>query len=221
MLHILRCLAAMVLITLFSANPAGYASPGDSQEKIAALYGDYRLAVDTTGKLWSKADWEAIGKKTGVPDKLIYYFSSGGMHITTTVRYQGKGQVTVQHFQPDMSITIKEFKDYFPEVVELITCPEAQVFTTNDSTINQRFQEAMNPVGFGVVIQKNVSPKESGVYTLISFNVRDNGRIIRDIRFMDDKMTIVEFTMEKVKAADVRDKQVITSEWKPMKNWFL
>lgn len=219
MYKLLHALMASILITLLAVMPAADASPGDSKEKVAAQYGEYRVVNDSEGRQWAKADWESRGKGA-VAESYVHYFSRQDTKVTTVVAYQG-GRVAQQYFTLDMPITISQFKAYFPEVYALLTDAKAKVFVAKSAERNGKFYEEHNPISFAAVIEKDASPQEAGYYTLISFNIRDNGRLVKDAQYIDGNTAIVEFIMEKFPASDARDKLYITESWKPVKNYFL
>lgn len=218
-----RRLAALLLMLLMVLSSVAYAAPGDTREKTAALYGEYRLVNDSEDKVWSRADWESSKRKGALAESYVHYFSRQGITCTTTVGYTkiGGENVAVQHFSFDTPISVSQFKEYFPEIYALIADAKAKAFIVNSGELNGRFLEEKNPFSFGVIVEKDISSKDTGNYTLMSFNIRDNGRLIKDARFIDNKATIVEFVMEKVSVRDVREKLHMDGIWKPVANYFL
>jgi hypothetical protein len=218
----LYALILTLLISLPVLPPAALAAPGDTREKMAGLYGEYRLVNDTEGKLWSRADWESSKAKRGGPESYVYFFARLDTRMTTVAAYDKRGgdHVALQHFSFDTPISVGKFKEYFPEVYALITDTKAKVFIINSDELNSKFLEEKNTISFGVVVEKEVA-KETGYYTVMSFNIRDNGRLVKDAQYIDGNTAILEFIMEKFPASDARDKLYIAETWKPVKNYFL
>jgi hypothetical protein len=126
-------------------------------------------------------------------------------------------KVVAQRFTPNMPITIKELKLYFPEVYALTKAPKANFFATYNS-LSRNFQEGQSPVSMGVLIREL---SDGNYYSLIAFNIQDEGRLIKEIEYINEDTYIREFTIERASRTTVHDNMDTSNpDWKPIKNYF-
>ncbi len=119
------CVFALLVLSVSQA----FANLDDNRASMAVKYGDYRLVIDKSGHLWTKADWEGGGSAKAKAGAYVYYFTRNGLSMQMEVQYEGDkpdSRVTIQRITPGSGIQIKEFKDYFPEVYTLTVDPKAQ-----------------------------------------------------------------------------------------------
>lgn len=211
-----------VLLTLTFSTPA-FASLADTRASIAQQYGEYRLVIDTDNQLWTSAEWEATGMKKAKASSLMYVFDRQGLRIQMEVQYDGAGPdatVRAQRFTPDAAIRIRDFAAYFPEIAALATAPQAEAFATyNQITLN--FQEEQSPVTMGVVVKAPAAPSKRSYYTLLAFNVQDEGRLLKNPQYIGPDTYIREFTVERVTKSTVSENlNGYGGEWTPVKNYF-
>jgi hypothetical protein len=200
-----------------------FASLNDNKAAMQTQYGDYRLIIDSDNQLWTKAEWETKGYKKAKAASYMHSFSRQGLRIQMEVLYDNDkpdSLVRIQRFTPDMAIKLKDFKAYFPEVYTLITDPKAQVFATHNS-LSRHFQELQSPVRMGVLIKELLGGKNGSYYSLLAFNIQDQGRLVKDIDLIDEDTYIREFTIERTYRTTVHDAMDSGKpEWKIIKNHF-
>lgn len=218
-----KFVAVLVFSLLVVGSSVAFANLNDNRETTAKQYGDYRLLVDTDNQLWTKADWEVKGHKRAKANAYMHSFSRQGLRIQMEVLYDNDkpdAVVRVQRFTPDMAIKMKDFKLYFPEVYAMITAPKAQVFATQD-LLSRNFQELQSPVSMGVIIKEIVDNKNAVYYPLLAFNIQDEGRLIKDMEFIDENTYIREFTIERASRTIVHDAMDSSKpNWKIIKSHF-
>jgi len=218
-----KIVAVLVFSLLVVVSSVAFANLKDTRETTEKQYGDYRLLIDSDNQLWTKADWEAKGSKRAKAGAYMHSFSREGLRIQMEVLYDNDkpdAVVRTQRFTPDMAIKIKDFKLYFPEIYAMITAPKAQVFATNES-LSRHFQELQSPVRMGVLIKELVDNKSGIYYPLIAFNIQDEGRLIKDMEFIDDNTYIREFTIERASRTTVHDAMDSNKpDWKIIKSHF-
>lgn len=221
------CMRKIVAILVFSLlvviSSVAFANLNDTRETTEKQYGDYRLLIDSDNQLWTKADWEAKGSKRAKAASYMYSFSRQGLRIQMEVLYANdkSGEVVrTQRFTPDTAIKLKDFKLYFPEIYATITVPKAQVFGTNNS-LSRHFQEFQSPVCMGVIIKELVGSKNDVYYSLLAFNIQDEGRLVKDMDFIDENTYIREFTIERASRTTVHDAMDSGNpDWKIIKSHF-
>ncbi|SDF51231.1 hypothetical protein [Sporolituus thermophilus] len=218
----MKKLTALVLAALILATAGtAFANLDDTRATIAARYSEYRLVIDTDNQLWTKAEWEATGYKKAKAASFLHAFERQGLHIQMEVQYENNSPgalVKAQRFTPDLAIKIKDFKHYFPEIYALIASPKAEAFATyRDLTRN--FQEAKSPVTMGVVVKTPPAPGKGGYYTLIAFNVQDEGRLLKDAKYINENTYIREFTIERIFRSAAQD-ALGNGDWTPIKKYF-
>lgn len=189
-------LSLFVLLTLSCAS--AFASLHDNRATIAAQYGEYRFVVDNDNQLWTKAEWEAKGSKQAAANSYVYYFNRNGLNFQMNVQYEGtkpESFVRAQRITPDAGIQIKELKAYLPEIYELATAPEANVFTTAND-LSRNFREEGSPVKLAVLVKKQIK-RSSTYYTLLAFSIKDEGRLIKDSQSITPDTYIDELILER------------------------
>jgi hypothetical protein len=215
-----KIIVMLVFSMLLMLSSVAFASLDDNRVSIQQQYGDYRLVIDSDNQLWTRADWEEKGYKKAKAASYRYSFSRHGIGVQMEVMYANNkpdAVVSAQRFTPDMPITIKEFKLYFPEVYALTKAPKANFFATH-SSISRNFQEGESPVGMGILIRELSGGK---YYTLVAFNIQDEGRLIKDIENIDEDAYIREFIIERASRTTVHDNMDTNNpDWKPIKNYF-
>lgn len=213
----------LVFSLLLMMSTAAFANLNDSKESIKNQYGEYRLIIDSDNQLWTKADWEAKGYKKAKAASYMHSFTRQGLRIQMEVLYDNNkpdAVVITQRFTPDAAIKLKEFKQYFPELYPLITAPKAQIFATHNS-LSRHFQELQSPVRLGVLVRELVEKKNGAFYPLLAFNIQDEGRLIKDIDFINEDTYIKEFTIERSSRTTVHDSlDANNPDWKIIKNYF-
>lgn len=218
----MKKLAAVLLSTvIMSASGTALANLDDTKSSISTQYSDYRLVIDTDNQLWTKADWDTKGLQRAKAASYFHSFERQGLRIQMEVQYDGNNPdayVRAQRFTPDMAIQVKELKQYFPEIYNLISAPQAEAFATyRDLTRN--FQEETSPVTMGVVVKKPPSPGKASYYTVIAFNIHDEGRRIKDAKYINDNTYIREITIERIYRTQAQD-ALSNGDWVSIKKFF-
>lgn len=190
------CLLAMLTISVGH----GFAALNDTRATLTSQYGDYHLVSDVYTQLWTKDDWETTGHLRSGANYYIYYFTRNGQQMEMDVRYESDrpdSYVKMQRITPSSPIQIKDFKNYFPEIYQLLTKTTAQSFTTT-ADLTRNFLDERSPVILGVLINEPAAPGRNGYITLISFNIKDEGRLIRNPKYVTPDCYISEFIIERV-----------------------
>lgn len=206
------------LAALMLTSGVAFANLDDTKDSISSRYGDYRLIIDTDNQIWSKVEWESKGVQRAKASSYMYSFTRAGLRTQMEVMYMNDGVVRAQRFTPDTAIKIKDFKTYYPEIHRLITSPKAQAFTTYKQLTTQ-FQEGQSPVTMGIVVKEAPVGHKGSFYTLLSFNVQDEGRLVKDGKFIDQETGIREFTIERVFRTTAND-AIDLGDWQLIKNYF-
>lgn len=209
----------MALSVWLIAIPA-LANLDDTKMTIAQKYGDYRLVIDTDNQPWTKEQWEKSGQKKAQADTYTYRFRREDIGINLDVKYENDRAdsfVRMQRFTPDLPFQIKDFKKMFPEIHVLLSDSETVVFTTYKD-LSRNLMEKNSPVTLGAAYKKDPSPERKGHFTLMAFNIQDEGRLIKDPKYIDENTYIREFTLERTYMAVLKDN--LTVEWKPAPNYF-
>jgi len=216
-----KVVAMLVFSLLVVISSVAFANLNDNRATIQTQYGDYRLLIDSDNQLWTKADWEANGYKKAKAGSYMYSFSRQGLGVQMEVLYDNNkpdSLVRTQRFTPDTAIKLKDFKLYFPEVYTLITAPKAQVFTTH-TLLSRHFQEPESPISMGVLVKELVAG--GSYYPLVAFNIQDEGRLIKDSKFITEDTYIREFTIERTSRTTVNDAMNSSKpDWQIIKNYF-
>jgi hypothetical protein len=191
-----KTIALLLLISCLFVAQTAFAGLDDKRSDIVAKYGEYRMVLDDKGRIWTKADWESGGKE--VANTYIYYYMAKDVKVQLDVQYdkQKDPYVYAQRFTPDWAIQIKELKVYFPEIYAMVTSPEAKVFTTGEK-LTKNFLDEKSPVTLGVMVAKE--PKSvPGMYTLISFNIKGEGTLIKNPKLINGDTYISEIVVERM-----------------------
>ncbi len=214
-----RIVSALIFTMLFTVAGVASASLEDTRATIAQQYGDYRLVIDSDNQLWTKADWEEKGYKKTKAGAYTYSFVRQGLHFSMEVMYDSdkpEGLVRIQRITPDMPIKVKELRQYFPEMVPLLEHPKAVPFVTFRS-LSRQFQELESQVRMGVLVRE----LKRDYFTMLAFNIQNEGRLIGQAEEVSGDTYIREFTIEKAFRTAVHDKMDSNSpEWKKIKNFF-
>ncbi len=215
-----KLVTGIIFAFLVMSCTVAFANLQDNRASIASQYGEYRFVVDTDKQLWPKADWESKGQKVAEPSTYIYYFTRQGNQVQLAVTYDKNkpdSVVRTQRYTLTYPIQIKEFKTYFPEVYPLLKAEKAVSFGTF-KMITRNFQEPESPVTLGVLVRELIN---DSYYTLLAFNIKDQGRWIKQLEAIDENTYIQEFTIERAYRSTVHDKLDASSpEWKAVKNFF-
>lgn len=218
----LIALGTGVLLTAGSAIVL--ANPDDTRASIASRYGDYRLVIDTDSQPWTKDEWLAKGIKRAKASAYMHTFTTNGLRVQMEVSYttnKSDATVQVQRFTPDMSIKIKDFQKYFPEIYPLLIAPKAQAFTSY-APVNKNFQETQSPVTMGVVADQPAVGTSKGTLPLVVFNIQDEGRFVKDPAWINEDTYIREFIVTTVYRPDFIDHfEASNADWKKIKNYFV
>ena len=217
----MKKLVAMILMLgiLGGAAPA-LANLDDTRASIAQKYGEYRLVLDTDNQPWTKEQWEKSGYKKAQADTFTYHFRREDIGIGLDVKYEGDkpgSYVRMQRFTPDTPFQIKDFKRLFPEVYSLLSSPSTVVFTTLKE-LSRNLVENNSPVTLGIAVKTETTPERKAYFTLLAFNVQDEGRLIKDPKYIDSNTYIREFTIERTFVTLLKDN--LNGDWKPIKNYF-
>lgn len=210
--------ALMAVMTITSS--AAFANLDDTKTTIAQQYGEYRMVIDNDNQLWPRAEWEQKGRQRAKAASYTYNFVRQGLGIQMEVMYlndKAEAPVVAQRFTPNMPIKIKELKTYFPEVYQLVIAPKAEAFASHEP-ITRQFQEQQSPVTMGVIV-KTEPVLHKGKYTLLAFNICEEGRLIKDAKYIDENAYIREFTIERV-MRNVAHEKLDNREWQPIKKFF-
>jgi len=213
------CSLLMMFVILAVAAPA-FASLDDTRETIAQTYGDFRLVIDSDNQPWTKEQWEKSGYKKAQADTYTYRFRRQDIGIGMDVKYEGDKPgsfVRMQRFTPDMPFQIKDFKTMFPEIYPLIASPQTVVFATYKE-LSRNLMEKNSPVTLGAAVKKELTAERKGYFMLFAFNVQDEGRLIKDAKYIDENTYIREFTIERTYLSVLKDN--LHGEWKQTKNFF-
>ena len=210
----------LALIVWMPAVPA-LASLDDTRTTIAEQYGDYRLVIDSENQPWTKEQWEKSGYKKAQADTYTYRFRREDIGIGLDVKYEGDkldSFVRMQRFTPDIPFQIKDMKKMFPEIYAMLASPQTVVFTTFKE-LTRNLMEKNSPVTLGAAVKKELTAtSRRGYFTLLAFNVQDEGRLIKDPKYIDENTYIREFTIERTYLSVMKDN--LTVDWKQSKNYF-
>lgn len=213
-------LAGLALCVLLNGTPA-FAGLGDTREAIGQQYGDYRLVIDTDNQPWTKEQWEKSGYKKAQADTFTYRFRRDDIGIGMDVKYEGDKPdsfVRMQRFTPDVPFQIKDFQKIFPELYPLVSSADSVVFATYKE-LSRNLMEKNSPVSMGVAVKTDLGGSRKGYFTLLAFNVQDEGRLIKDAKYIDANTYIREFTIERTYLSVLKDN--LNGEWKAIQNFFV
>lgn len=219
-----KILVVLSCLALWLMSSVAFAALDDTRATIASQYGEYRLVIDTDNQLWTKADWETKGVQRAKAASYVHIFSRQGLRFQMEVSYDSDNadaNIRAMRFTPDMPIQIKEFKQYFPEMMKMINHPKAYPFATYNS-LSRQFQELQSPVRMGIVVRELAEPKRgTPYYPLLAFNVQDEGRLLKQIEYLNQDIYIREFTLERASRTLVHDNVDSNKPaWVSVKNYF-
>lgn len=210
-----KTIALLLFVTCLLVSQTAFAGLEEKKSDIVAKYGEYRMVLDENGRVWTKAGWEETTTKD-VASTFIYMYRVKDLKVQLDVKYEeGIGKkdpyVRSQRFTPDWNIQIKELKTYFPELYALVTSPEAMVFTTKEK-LTRNFMDDVSPVTLGVMVAKEPA-NWKGKYTLIAFNIRGEGTLIKDPKLINGDTYITEICVEWMYKR-VKNDPDVKSDWK-------
>ena len=218
----LIALGTGVLLTAGSA--IALANPDDNRDSITTRNGDYRLVIDTDNQPWTKDEWLVKGLKRAVPAAYMHSYETNGLHVQMEVSYLNNkpdATVQIQRFTPDMSIKIRDFEKFFPEVYSLLISPKAEAFSSYAS-VNKNFQEPQSPVTMGIVVDQPATGKSKSTIPLIVFNIQDEGRFVKDPAWITKDTYIREFIVTTIYRPDFKDhSESNNADWKRINNYFI
>ncbi|CUH94515.1 putative secreted protein [Propionispora sp. 2/2-37] len=201
---------------------AAYANLNDTQAIIAAKYGEYSTVIDESKNHWTREEWDKEGHKYSKEPTYLYSFVSQDLPVRMSVMYENNkpgAYVQIQHFSFNYAIKIKDLKTYFPEAYELATSAEAQSFTSKREITNNFF-EPQSPVSLGVIVKENAKQKGS-YFTLLAFNVQNEGKFINHPDMINGDTYIKEFTIERFSAYNAkRALEGKLYDWQPLHSPF-
>ena len=209
-----------VMILILAISGVAFASLDDTRSTIAQTYGEYRLVIDTDNQPWTKAEWETKGLQRAKAASYTHYFNRNGIGMQMEVQYESSAAgayASLQRITPNSAIKIKEFRTYFPEFVRLLDSPKGEYFSTY-SEVTRNFQEEASPVTLGLLIKLSPAPKRDKYYTLVAFNIQDEGRFVNDMKYIDGDTYIREFVIQRVLTSEASDK--LYTEWPAIKKFF-
>lgn len=209
-----------VICVLTVAVPV-FANLDDTRETIAQRYGDYRLVIDSDNQPWTKEQWEKSGYKKAQADTFTYRFRRDDIGIGMDVKYEGDkptSYVRMQRFTPDMPFQIKDFQKMFPEIYPLVSSSQSVVFTTY-AELSRNLIEKNSPVKLGAAVKKDLSAERKGYFTLLAFSIQDEGRLVKDPKYIDENTYIREFIIERTYLSVLKDN--LNADWQQTKNFFI
>jgi len=216
-----KLIAVMMMVGILAFAVPVFASLDDTRETIARTYGDYRLVIDSDNQPWTKEQWEKSGYKKAQADTYTYRFRRGDIGIGLDVKYEGDKTgsfVRMQRFTPDMPFQIKDLQKLFPEIYSLVSPSQTIVFATYKE-LGRNLMEKNTPVTLGAALKKELTAERKGYFTLLAFNVQDEGRLIKDPKYIDENTYIREFTIERTYLSILKDN--LNGDWKQIKNYFV
>ena len=215
-----KYMGCLLVLLMLSFAATAFANLEDTRETIAQTYGDYRLVIDTDNQPWTKEQWEKSGHKKAQADTYTYRFRRADIGIGMDVKYESDKPgafVRMQRFTPDMPFQIKDFQTMFPEIFPLVSSPQTVVFATYKE-LTRNLAEKNSPVTLGVAVRKELGAERKGYFALLAFNVQDEGRLIKDPKYIDENTYIREFTIERTYLSVLKDN--LHGDWKEIKNYF-
>lgn len=218
----MRNIVIITLLLLATTMGSAFAAVGDSRSDTAALYGDYRIVIDSDNQLWTKLDWDASGHKYAKEATHWHQFWRNGQGFQMSVAYENDkpdAVVQIQRFTPQNPFKLSEMKVLFPEIHKIISLPSSVVFAT-DQQITRHFMEGKPEIILGVIVKDQPKMDKHAYATLISFNVVQEGRIIKNIQQINSDTLIREFAVERVFRADIDEKLQTNSGWTVIPNYF-
>lgn len=211
----------LTMLLIWAVTAPVLANLDDTRETIAQRYGEYRLVIDKDNQPWTKEQWEKSGYKKARPDTYTYRFRREDLGIGLDVKFEGDKPgsfVQMQRFTPDMPFQIKDFQKLFPEIYPLLASPHSIAFSASQA-LSLNFMEQSSPVTLGVAMKKDLGGERKGYFSLLAFNIQDEGRLIKDAKFIDENTYVREFTIEKTYLSVLKDN--MPGEWQEIKNYFV
>ena len=209
-----------VMVILLVMSSVAFANLSDTKTSIAQTYGDYRMVIDTDNQPWTKAEWELKGYQKAKAASYVYYFSRNDVGMQMEVQYENDkagAYAILQRFTPNSAIKLKELRNYFPEISSLIDSPKGEYFTSYNE-VTRNFQEQASPVTLGLVINSPVAPQRDKYYTVIAFNIQDEGRYVKDPKYISGDTFVREIVIQRVLRSEVAEK--LDTEWTRVKKFF-
>lgn len=217
----MKKLMAILLATFILAVAAPVlANLDDTKETITQKYGDYSIIIDTDNQLWTKEQWEKSGYKKAQADTYVYRIRRNEVGVQMDVKYEGDkptSYVRIQRFTPDIPFQIKDFKTFFPEIHPLLISSQSVAFATYKE-LTRNLLEKNSPVTMGIAHKKEPSADRKAYFSLIAFNVQDEGRLVKDPKYIDENTYIREFVIERTYQSLLKDN--LNGDWKEIKNFF-
>lgn len=213
-----KLVALILFVFLLGCSGQAFAALTDTRAAIEKDYGGYRMVVDTDSQLWTREEWEAKGHLRAVANVYMYYFDRAGMAIQMDVSYDSDSPtapVKAQRITPSSAIRIKDLRKYLPEVYQLVTSPQAAVFTSN-SQVTRNLSDDRSPLTLGVIVKQTVKARGTW-YTLVSMNVKDEGRLVKQAKFVNRDLFIQELCIERFHQSDLDDPRGPAADWDWMK----
>lgn len=212
----------LVLAVLVAATSTTFAAVGDSRERTAELYGEYRLLIDTDNQLWTRDEWETAGHRREKEATLWHQFWRKDQGFQMVVAYENNkpdSTVQIQRISPDNAFPVSELKNLFPEIHKQLMAPSTVVFGTEQMT-TRHFAGSKPQVVLGAIFRESASGEKSNFYTLVSFNIVREGRIVKDIKQINEQTLIREFVMERVPKLNIDKKLQERGNWEIIPNYF-
>lgn len=214
-----KLVAVMLGAFLLACSGQAFAALSDTRADIEKNYGGYRMVVDSDNQLWAREDWEAKGQARAQAGGYVYYFDRNGLAFQMEVAYNDDSpasRIKAQRITPVSAIRIKDLKAYLPEVYALVTSPKAEVFTTNDQ-LSRNLSDDRSPLTLGVLVKEEVKSRGTW-YTLVAFNVKDEGRLVKNAKYVNKDLFVQELSVERFRQSDLTDQRSPTLEWQWMKD---
>ena len=211
----------LMVSCMLAFGTTAFANLDDTRDTIAQHYGDYRLVIDSDNQPWTKEQWEKSGYKKAQADTYTYRFRREDIGIGMDVKYEGDKPtsfVRMQRFTPDMPFQLKDFQKMFPEIYPLVSSSQTVVFASYKE-LTRNLMENNSPVTLGAAVKTDLGGSRKGYFTLLSFNVQDEGRLVKDAKFINEDTYIREFTIERTYLSVLKDN--LTVDWKEIKNFFI
>ncbi|HWR38257.1 MAG TPA: hypothetical protein VN611_02040 [Patescibacteria group bacterium] len=216
----IRIWTALLMVLMVPGMAA--ANLGDTRDNIREQYGEYRMVYGFYNQLYTREAWEE--KKLGLREGTYrHIFTRLDLPVTLDVDYESRqpdALVRQQRFVLGKAIAVKDFKKYFPEIYQALTGPSAKTFATKEK-LSELLSDEASPVTLGVVTKQFANGDKKGYYMLVAFNIMDEGRLVKDIKYIDGNTQITEFIIEQTTRYTVTDLLTDKGKWKAITNYFL
>lgn len=213
-----KLVTLILFLFLLACSGQVFAAVDDTRDYIEKTYGGYRMVIDTDNQMWAREEWETKGRIKAQPNSYVYYFDRNGLAFQMEVKFHDDSptsRVKAQRITPAAAIRIKDLKAYLPEVYGLVTSPKAYVFTTN-TELSRNLSDDRSPLTLGVLVKQEVKSRGTW-YTLVAINVKDEGRLVKNAKFVNNELFIQELSIERFRQSDLDDPRGPTLEWEWMK----